>query len=315
MKNNFSHTPVLLNETIQNLDIKNDGIYIDATFGYGGHSKEILKHLGKNGKLYSIDQDPYAIKIANKLKNDTRFNIIHGKFSNILKYSNKNKIRGKVNGILLDLGMSSMQINNPNRGFSFISDGPLDMRMNPNTGIPAYMWLKKTNLTTLYHVLKKYGEEPFSKKIAYNIIAYNKKKTITRTLELSKIITNSIPIKKYRKHPARRVFQAIRIYINHEIYELQQALEHVLNILIPGGKLLILSFHSLEDRTVKKFMIKYSKPPFVPPGLAITETQLKSLANKQLKIITKIFPSTIEIRKNPRAHSAILRVAQKNNNE
>jgi len=315
MNDNSSHISVLLKETIQNLDIHPNGIYIDCTFGYGGHSKEILKNLGKNGKLYSIDQDPYAIKMAEKLKNDLRFNIIHGSFSKILEYSKQNKILGKVNGIVLDLGMSSMQIDNPNRGFSFTLDGPLDMRMNPKTGIPANVWLKNTNFKTLHHILKTYGEEPFSKQISRNILSYRKEKPITRTLELSNIIIKSIPKKKYKKHPARKVFQAIRMHINQELYELKQVLKHVLKILAPGGKLLVISFHSLEDRMVKQFMNKNSKPPIVPLGLAVTEKQLQSLHKIQFKTVNKIFPNAMEIKRNLRARSSILRIAKKNDDK
>ncbi|XBC39929.1 MAG: 16S rRNA (cytosine(1402)-N(4))-methyltransferase RsmH [Buchnera aphidicola (Chaetogeoica yunlongensis)] len=313
MNDNYKHTSVLLNETITNLNIKPDGIYIDCTFGYGGHSKEILKNLGKNGKLYSIDKDPDAIQIANKLKYDSRFNILHGSFSNILKNFNKNYTQKKVNGILLDLGMSSMQIDNPNRGFSFLSDGPLDMRMNPNQGIPAYQWLKKTSAKKLYHILKKYGEERFAKKISLEILKYNKKTQITRTIELSDIIKKIIPYTKYNKHPARLTFQAIRIYINQEIYELKTALKTILNLLTHHGRLLVISFHSLEDRIVKNFMNKHSKLPYAPSGFPITEQQLKSLNKIQLKIFKKIFPSKIEMNINKRSRSAILRIAEKIN--
>lgn len=312
MNKNFSpHIPVLLNETIQNLDIKKDGTYIDCTFGYGGHSQEILKNLGKNGRLFAIDKDPYAVKIAKKLTKDVRFNIIHGSFSKILQNFKNGPIRKKVNGIILDLGVSSIQINDPQRGFSFINNGPLDMRMNPEEGIPAYMWLKKTNLTQLHNILKKYGEEPFSKRIAYAILRHNKKKTITRTTELSQIIVHAIPKKMYKKHPARRTFQAIRIYLNKELDELKKALKYILKILIPGGKLLIISFHSLEDRIVKNFMTKNSKPPYIPSGLALTEKQLKSLKKIELKIFNKVFPNKTEILKNPKSRSAILRIAEK----
>jgi len=302
MNDNFLHTSVLLKETIKNLDIKPNGIYIDCTFGYGGHSKEILKKLRKNGKLYSIDQDPYAIKIAQKLKNDCRFNIIHGSFSKILEYSECNKILGKVNGIILDLGISSMQIDDPNRGFSFTSDGPLDMRMNPKKGIPANVWLQNTNFETLYKILKKYGEEHFSKQISRKILNYRKKQPITRTLELSNIIIKAIPKKKYKKHPARKVFQAIRIHINQELYELKQVLKHVVKILAPGGKLLVISFHSLEDRIVKQFINKNSKPPTVPLGLAVTERQLQSLKQIHFETVNKIFPSKTEIKKKTLEH-------------
>ncbi|AEO08581.1 16S rRNA m4C1402 methyltransferase [Buchnera aphidicola str. Ak (Acyrthosiphon kondoi)] len=309
MNNTLKHIPVMKKELIHSLKIKKNGIYIDSTFGTGGHSHEILKKLGKDGKLYSIDKDPIAFSIGKNIK-DSRFHIINENFSKLLDYAKKKKIVGQVNGIIFDLGISSLQIDNHKRGFSFKKDGPLDMRMNPNHGIPASEWLFKSNVEEIAFVLKTFGEERFSKKIAYSIKKISQKKKITSTLELANIIKKSIPIKNKFKHPARRSFQAIRIYINQELEEIKKALESTLKILKPGGRVSILSFHSLEDRIVKKFMIKNSIKAIVPYGMPITEKQLNKLKKCKLKIISRLLPTQNEINDNPRARSSILRVAE-----
>jgi len=304
---NLTHIPVLKKETIKFLNIKKDGIYIDCTFGFGGHSKEILKNLNENGILYAIDKDPYSINVAKKIK-DHRFHIIPGNFSKILKSFQQKKIQRKVDGILFDLGMSSMQVNDPNRGFSFLLDGPLDMRMDPKKGITAHSWLTKSNKQLISKVLYEFGEERFAKKIALKIVKQRKNRPIERTSELSNLISKIVP--RNKKHPATRTFQAIRIYINKELDELKIALKYVFNILKNRGRLLIITFNSLEDRIVKNFMSKNSKLASVPYGLAINETQLKSLQEIKLKIIGKIIPTKSEIKNNPRARSAILRVSE-----
>ncbi|QCO70784.1 16S rRNA (cytosine(1402)-N(4))-methyltransferase RsmH [Buchnera aphidicola] len=305
----LKHIPVMKKELIHSLKIKENGIYIDSTFGTGGHSHEILKKLGKDGKLYSIDKDPIAASIGNNIK-DSRFHIINENFSRLLDYAKNKKIIGKVNGIIFDLGVSSLQIDDYKRGFSFKQDGPLDMRMNPNHGISASEWLFKSNVNKIAFVLKNFGEERFSKKIAYAIKYASQIKKITSTLELANIIRKAIPIKNKFKHPAKRSFQAIRIYINQELEEIKKALESTLKILRPGGRISILSFHSLEDRIVKKFMIKNSTKATIPYGMAITEKQLNDLKICKLKIINRISPTQSEINDNPRARSSILRVAE-----
>lgn len=310
MNHKIKHIPVMKKELIQSLKIEENGIYIDCTFGAGGHSKEILKSLGKDGKLYSLDRDPLAISIGKNIQ-DSRFYIIHEKFSNLLNYAKNEKIMGKVNGIIFDLGVSSLQIDDYKRGFSFKKDGPLDMRMNPHSGISASDWLFKSDVKTIAFVLKNFGEEFFSKKIAIAIKNKNTKKKITSTKELSDIIKKSITIKNKFKHPAKRTFQAIRIYINEELEEIKKALDSTLKILKPGGRLLVVSFHSLEDRIVKKFMIKHSRKAIVPYGMPITEEKLKKLKKSKLKIINRILPTKNEIENNPRARSSILRIAEK----
>ncbi|WP_343183694.1 16S rRNA (cytosine(1402)-N(4))-methyltransferase RsmH [Buchnera aphidicola] len=304
------HIPVLLKESIKSLNIKKNGIYIDATFGSGGHSKEILKKIGKNGTLYAIDRDPESIKIAKNIK-DSRFHIIQGLFSNIFKYCKKFKILKKINGIIVDLGMSSIQLNNKKRGFSFKKNGPLDMRMNQKEGISASQWLINSNQQKISHILKKYGEERYAKQIAYNIVKNNKKNPIINTYQLSKIILHSTPYQK--KNSSRRSFQAIRIYLNNELNELKKFLNNIINILAPNGKLCIISFHSLEDRIVKQFMFKNSrKIPNLPISIPLTEKELIKINIKKniLKIYKKIFPSKKEILYNSRSRSAILRIAK-----
>ncbi|QCI19795.1 MAG: 16S rRNA (cytosine(1402)-N(4))-methyltransferase RsmH [Buchnera aphidicola (Brevicoryne brassicae)] len=310
MNRTLKHIPVMKKELIQSLKIHKNGIYIDSTFGAGGHSNEILKNLGKNGKLYSLDRDPISISIGKNIK-DSRFHIIHERFSNLLNYAKNEKIIGKVNGIIFDLGVSSIQIDDHKRGFSFKKNGPLDMRMNPNHGISASDWLFKSDIKTIALVLKNFGEEFFSKKIAFAIKNRNKIQKITSTKELSDIIKKSIPMKNKFKHPAKRTFQAIRIYINKELEEIKKALDSTLEILKPGGRISVISFHSLEDRIVKQFMIKNSRRAIVPYGMPITEEKLNKLNESKLKIISRILPTKNEIKNNPRARSSILRTAEK----
>ncbi|VFP83633.1 16S rRNA (cytosine(1402)-N(4))-methyltransferase RsmH [Buchnera aphidicola] len=302
------HIPVLLKESINALKIKPAGTYIDATFGSGGHSLEILKNIGPKGFLYAIDQDPYSINIGKKIK-DKRFFIKHGNFSHVIEnlYYHNNK---HVNGILLDLGISSIQIDTANRGFSFMRNGPLDMRMNNQSGIPAWKWLQKASQKKIEFVLKNFGEERYAKKISYAIFEENKKKLIMYTLDLVKIIKKIIPKKNKYKHPATRTFQAIRIYINCEIESLKKILNISTKILKKNARLAIISFHSIEGRIIKNFFKKNSGHIIIPKGLPINNDQITQYTTKKLKIIKKIKPSNKEIKKNPRARSAILRIAE-----
>ncbi|VAX76447.1 16S rRNA (cytosine(1402)-N(4))-methyltransferase RsmH [Buchnera aphidicola] len=305
----MKHIPVLLKESITALKIKRTGIYVDGTFGAGGHSLEILKNIGKSGKLYAIDQDLSAVKLGKKIY-DPRFFIKHGSFSERIKDIYIKHCNNKINGILLDLGVSSIQLNTANRGFSFMKDGLLDMRMNTSTGIPAWLWLKKSNQKKIEFVLKNFGEEKYAKKISFSIIERNKQKTITRTLDLVDIINKSIPRKYQHKHPATRTFQAIRIYINNEIQELKKILKISIKILANKSRLVIICFHSIENRIVKNFFKKYSQYPFFPKGFPITHKKMQKYKNKKIKIIKKIKPNQIEVKKNPRSRSAILRIAE-----
>lgn len=305
----FSHIPVLLKESIDNLNIKKNGIYIDATFGCGGHSKLILSKLNNLGKLYAIDKDKDAINFGNTIK-DNRFNIFHCNFSHLKKIIKKKKLIGKINGIIIDCGVSSTQIDNSKRGFSFIQNGPLDMRMNNTDGEPAYLWLSKYHYNDIYMILKKYGEERYAKKIARAIFFRNKRSIIKTTKELADLVSSVVQTKKRFKHPATRTFQAIRIHTNNELKEIKIILKDSLEILSSLGRLLVISFNSLEDRIVKEFMHKNSTNSIVPYDIPLTETELKKFNMKKLKIINRIFPSNKEILQNSRSRSAILRVAE-----
>lgn len=305
----IKHIPVMKEEIINSLKIKKNGIYIDSTFGFGGHSNEILKKLGKNGKLYSFDRDPMSVSLGNHIK-DSRFKIIHSNFSKILDYTENKEIVGKVDGIMFDLGISSLQIENCQRGFSFKHDGPLDMRMNTSSGISASDWIFKSSYREIAYVLKNFGEERFYKRIACAITKRSKIKKITSTLELVDIIKKAVPKKNKFKHPARRTFQAIRIYINQELEEIKKALENTLKILKKGARISVISFHSLEDRIVKKFMIKHSTKAIIPYGMPITEKKINQLKKCKLTIINRILPTKLEVINNSRARSSVLRIAE-----
>lgn len=306
----FTHVSVLMNETLEALDIRVDGTYIDGTFGRGGHSGQILSRLGEQGRLQAIDQDPQAIEASQKFADDTRFNIAHTRFSNIEAVATKAGILGQVDGILLDIGVSSPQLDDAVRGFSFMKDGPLDMRMDPTSGRSAAQWLAEAELEDIAFVIKKYGEEKFGRRIAHKIVETRDETPITTTKQLADLVDEAVPVKDKHKHPATRTFQAIRIYINSELEEIQTALQASLSVLKPGGRLVVISFHSLEDRIVKQFIKKQSKGEAVPRGLPLTEEQLNK--NLTLKALGKaIKPTTEEIAANPRSRSSVLRVAQK----
>ena len=305
------HITVLLHEAVEGLAIKPNGIYIDGTFGRGGHSRLILSQLGKNGCLIATDRDPRAIEEA-KTISDPRFQIFHTTFSAIPAVCEELGLIGKIDGILLDLGVSSPQLDDADRGFSFMRDGPLDMRMDTTKGLSAAEWLDQASIDDLTWVLKEFGEERFAKRIATAIVNFNKTsgQKITRTLQLAQIISDAVPFKDKHKHPATRSFQAIRIFINSELDELEKALNSVLSVLASEGRLSIISFHSLEDRMVKQFIKKNSKGKEVPRGLPILESELNK--DIPLKAVGKaIMPSEAEIEANPRSRSAVLRVAEK----
>lgn len=307
---NFKHTTVLLDEAVNALNIKEDGIYIDGTFGRGGHSRLILSQLGEQGKLFAIDRDPQAIAAAAAI-DDPRFNIIHGPFSALADYVEARDLTGKISGILLDLGVSSPQLDDAERGFSFMRDGPLDMRMDPTRGLSAAEWLLQAEENDIAFVLKTYGEERFAKRIARAIVERNRLQPMTRTKELAEVIAAATPVKDKFKHPATRSFQAIRIWVNSELEEIEQALKGALVALAPGGRLSIISFHSLEDRLVKRFMREQSRGPQVPAGLPMTEAQLQKLGGRQLKALGKMMPGEAEVAENPRARSSVLRIAER----
>ncbi|HHE6468551.1 TPA: 16S rRNA (cytosine(1402)-N(4))-methyltransferase RsmH [Providencia rettgeri] len=309
----FKHVTVLLDEAVNGLNIKPNGIYIDGTFGRGGHSRLILSQLGAQGRLIAIDRDPEAIKAAQAI-DDPRFMIKHGPFSAIAEYVEEEGLVGKIDGVLLDLGVSSPQLDDPERGFSFMRDGPLDMRMDPTKGQSAQQWLMDAEADDIAWVLKTFGEERFAKRIARAIVERNhnpEEEPLTRTRHLAELIAKVSPMKDRHKHPATRSFQAIRIYINSELEEIEKALEGAMNVLAPQGRLSVISFHSLEDRLVKRFIRKNSKGPSVPAGIPLTEAQIKELGAAQLRDLGKMKPSENEIDENPRARSSVLRFAEK----
>jgi 16S rRNA (cytosine1402-N4)-methyltransferase len=306
-----AHISVLLQETIDGLAIKADGVYIDGTFGRGGHSRVVLSQLGAQGRLFAIDRDPSAIAAAEQFAADKRFHISHCAFAELAQVAATQQIVGEVDGILLDLGVSSPQLDDAERGFSFMRDGPLDMRMDPTSGISAAQWLAKADVEDITFVLREYGEEKFAWKIANAIVNTRDTAPLTRTSQLAALISATAPKSfKEKKHPATRSFQAIRIYINSELEQVNQALAAAMQVLKPGGRLAVISFHSLEDRLVKQFMRKHSKPAPVPKGMPLTEAQLKQ--HLPLKLIGKaIMPSDAELAVNPRSRSAVLRIAER----
>ncbi|MGL5146347.1 MAG: 16S rRNA (cytosine(1402)-N(4))-methyltransferase RsmH [Plesiomonas shigelloides] len=309
MSEQTSHITVLLHEAVDGLAIRPDGIYIDGTFGRGGHSRLILSQLGPQGRLIAIDRDPQAIAEAATI-DDPRFQIVHGPFSNVQQYVEELGLTGKIDGFLLDLGVSSPQLDDAERGFSFMRDGPLDMRMDPSCGFSAAEWLQKAEAEDIAWVLKTFGEERFAKRIARAIVERNQSEPMTRTRELAELVAAASPVKEKHKHPATRTFQAIRIYINSELEEIERALDASLTILAPGGRLSVISFHSLEDRIVKRFIRRQSKGPEIPDGLPLTEAQLAG-GKKMLTIGKAIKPSEEEIEQNARSRSSVLRVAER----
>ncbi|KEY91119.1 ribosomal RNA small subunit methyltransferase H [Candidatus Photodesmus blepharus] len=316
MTKSFQHIAVLLNESIDKLSIKSDGIYIDCTFGAGGHSRAILSKLERNGHLYAIDRDPQSIVEAKKI-NNPRFTIIHGLFSNTAEYARRYNILGKVDGILLDLGVSSPQIDNAERGFSFMRDGPLDMRMDQTVGVSVSQWLLEADLDHIVWVIREFGEDRNAYRIAKAIIRHRNdkgKEPLTRTSQLARLVSKVTSSRGFRqkKHPATRVFRAFRMYINSEIEEIETILKNAISILVPGGRLLVISFHSLEDRIVKSFIRKESQGPEIPSGIPLTETQINKLGSANIKVIGKaVKPSKHEIGVNVRSRSSVLRVVQK----
>lgn len=311
MSDTFQHIPVLLNEAVENLITSRDGIYVDATFGRGSHSQAILNQLSSHGRLIAFDKDPDAIAHARKqFANEKRFKIFHASFARMQMCLQEENVFGAVNGILFDLGVSSPQLDNPERGFSFSRSGKLDMRMDTTQGASAAEWIATIGEKELADILWNYGEEKFSRRIARAIVEKRQENPITTTAQLADIIKFATPKPKkpHDKHPATRSFQAIRIAINQELTELEQALVQGLEALTTHGRLSVISFHSLEDRIVKQFIKQHEKGQEIPRGLPVKGSHF----NARLRAIGKaIKPSDNEINANPRARSAILRIAEK----
>lgn len=303
------HLPVLLNETVANLAVKPDGIYVDGTFGRGGHARSILSQLSDKGQLLGLDKDPAAIAEGLKLaQQDNRFSIEQCSFSELVKPVSERLWQGKVDGILLDIGVSSPQLDVAERGFSFQKDGPLDMRMNPDVGISAAEWLATAEMDEIATVIKTLGEERYGKRIARAIVEAREQSPITTTKQLATLVDKASPSRERNKHPATRTFQAIRIYINNELEDLKDGLEQALDVLAVGGRLVVISFHSLEDRIVKRFFRDQARGDDLPSNFPITADQL----NPRVRLIGKVIKaSDAELAINPRARSAVLRVAEK----
>lgn len=309
MKTDFSHQPVLLNEVLEALNIKQDGIYVDATFGRGGHAGAILNSLGQQGRLIAFDQDPEAIAYGREqFADDPRIEFEHCNFSQMRSVIVERGLSNRIDGVLMDLGVSSPQLDDAERGFSFLKSGPLDMRMNTAQGESAMQWLDRVELHDLILVLKRYGEEKFARRIATAIVDTRKEKLIDNTAQLASIISEAIPVKEKHKHPATRSFQAIRMYINQELPSIETGLQAAASMLAVGGRLAVISFHSLEDRMVKRFMRDLSSREKLPPGLPIME---KDEAPPFRLVGKSRAAGEQELAANPRARSARLRVLER----
>ena len=308
METQFEHKTVLLEEAVQALNVVADGCYIDGTFGRGGHSRLILKQLGADGCLLAIDKDPQAIIAAEQIQqNDRRFQIAQGSFSDVARLLADKNINKPVNGLLLDLGVSSPQLDDATRGFSFSGDGPLDMRMDITRGPTAAEWLAGSSEEEIIRVLRVYGEERFARRIARAIVETRLQTPLTSTAQLANLVAKAMPHHEKHKHPATRTFQAIRIEINRELTDLEQLLENTLDILGQGARLVIISFHSLEDRIVKRFIKLHSQAPRLPKGVPV---QFEQTAGRLKAIGKAVFASAEEVKANPRSRSAVMRIAE-----
>jgi 16S rRNA (cytosine1402-N4)-methyltransferase len=311
MTSTFRHITVLLEEAVAALAIQPDGCYLDGTFGRGGHSRLILQHLGAHGRLLGFDKDPQAIATGQALAaEDGRFVIVQRSFAELGQEITGRGLEGKVSGVLLDLGVSSPQLDDPERGFSFLNDGPLDMRMNPGVGMSAAEWIASATEDEIARVFKEYGEERFAKRMARAVVLRRADKPFTRTADLAAVLTEANPAWEKGKNPATRAFQGLRIHINNELGDLERGLEAALDALEVGGRLVVISFHSLEDRIVKQFMRRQAKGEAdnLPRDLPI----IPKAFEPRLKVLGKPhYASEAELKANPRSRSAVMRVAEK----
>jgi 16S rRNA (cytosine1402-N4)-methyltransferase len=301
-----SHQAVLDEEAMDALNLQPHGVYVDCTFGRGGHSRLILDRLGDRGRLIALDRDPDAVAAAREIR-DPRFTIAHSRFSRLRDVLGGLQIE-RVDGVLLDLGVSSPQLNDASRGFSFSHEGPLDMRMDPTSGITAAEWLATAQEVEIARVIKTYGEERFAKRIARAIGIERTKREITTTRELADVVSRAVPTREPGQHPATRTFQALRVYLNRELDELEQVLPQCLDLLVAGGRLVTISFHSLEDRIVKSFFALASRPEALPEKLPVKAANLRPA---KLRLLGKLRPQAAEVQCNPRARSALMRIAQR----
>lgn len=303
------HIPVLKREALAALQIRRDGVYLDATLGRAGHAQAIAGQLGDGGRLIAIDRDPRAVELGKEMfAGDKRVQIIHGEFRRMRQLLNEFTETNKIDGILMDLGVSSPQLDQAARGFSFMRDGELDMRMDTTQGESAAQWLARVDEADLVNVLFSLGEEKFARRIAKAIVLERDQSPILSTLQLASIIEQSVPKKDKYKHPATRTFQAIRIYINQELEQIAEALPQAVELLNEGGRLAVISFHSLEDRLVKRFIRKHATPNLPPRRIPVADSAYRTA----LKAVGRaIKPSGEELTSNPRARSSVLRVAER----
>jgi 16S rRNA (cytosine1402-N4)-methyltransferase len=309
MSAGLPHQPVLLREVLLGLAVRPDGIYVDGTFGRGGHAGAILAQLGPQGRLLAMDKDPAAVESAERqFGGDPRFEIEQGAFTMLNRMVAERELSGHVNGLLLDLGVSSPQLDDASRGFSFSMTGPLDMRMDPTSGISAAQWLEAASERDIAHVLKTSGEERFAKRIARSIVASRHTLPLQTTAQLAELIAAAVPVREQHKHPATRSFQAIRIFINHELDDIRDVLVQVPDVLAPRGRLAVISFHSLEDRIVKRFIRDEYRGEAPPPEFPLAGMDYQP---RMRPVGKAIHPGDVEIRANPRARSAVLRVAER----
>ena len=301
------HATVLAQEATEALSIRPDGIYVDCTFGRGGHSRLILEQMGKGGRLIALDRDPEAVT-AGRAIHDPRFAMVYSAFSEVSTVLQGKGVTG-VDGLLLDLGVSSPQIDEGHRGFSFRHDGPLDMRMDPGRGLSAAEWLATASEADIRGVIKNHGEERFAKQIAAAIVAARTRGPVDTTRQLAALVAEAVPTREPRQDPATRTFQALRIHVNQELEELSVVLPQCANLLNPGGRLVVISFHSLEDRIVKRFMRAQSQADALPARLPV---RARDLPQPRLRLIGRaVRAGAAEVAANPRARSAVLRVAER----
>lgn len=303
------HESVLLDEAVAGLAIRPDGCYLDGTFGRGGHSALILEQLGPTGRLYAIDKDESAVAYGRqRFADDPRFHLEQRSFAELEAFAREHDLLGRLDGLLLDLGVSSPQLDDAARGFSFMQDGPLDMRMDRSSGLSAAQWLAVAEAEEIAGVLREYGEERFAWRIARAIVEQREEMPLQTTQDLVTLIERAIPFREKHKHPATRSFQAIRIFVNRELDELRECLRQSLEVLAVGGRLVVISFHSLEDRIVKRFMRDAAEGERLPKGLPVVD----EARHRKLKLIGKARkPGADEIAINSRARSAVLRVAER----
>ena len=303
------HHPVLLDQVLEALQVRPDGLYIDGTFGRGGHAAALLERLGTHGRLLAFDKDSDALAFAaDRFRGEPRLDLRHGSFDQLGTVVSELNWDGKVDGILLDLGVSSPQLDDAERGFSFLKDGPLDMRMNPHSGTSASDWLASASEREIADVLWKYGEERHSRRIVRSIIHAREENPVTTTSQLAALVAAAVPGHGHKRHPATKSFQAIRIYINRELEALEAVLPQTIDALAPVGRLAVISFHSLEDRIVKRFIRDQHRGPQLPPDLPV----LPSSYRPRLRPVGKqVRAGESEIENNPRARSAVLRVAER----